>query len=223
MAGTPWSRGPPKALLGQFQGPEGPPGAVRHVVDDGGPAPPVRGVGQAAMDGEGVVQHALPGLQPDGHRVEHGQLLGGQDGLDGLQVLEVEVEDGEGRAVPGPGVGAGDVLDAAVRLVLLLEGHVDGEVLHGDGPRPVGVVLVPGNHPPGARGLHKQLVVPQADGHLGWREGRLVPPAGEAPAAGWPPGLGRAGRPGHGGQGTGASGPGSASTPGTTFHLPPST
>ena len=110
MAGTPLSRGPPKALLGHVPGPEGPPGAVRHVVDDRRPAPPVGGVGQAAVDGEGVVQHALPGLQPDGHRVELGQLLGGQDALDRLQVLEVEVEDGEGRAVPGPSMGAGDVL-----------------------------------------------------------------------------------------------------------------
>ena len=53
------------------------------------------------------MEDGLSSLQLDGDWLEHGQLLRGQDGLDGLKVLEVEVKDGQGPTAPGPPVGEG--------------------------------------------------------------------------------------------------------------------
>jgi len=60
-------------------------------------------------------------------------------------------------------VAAGDVLEAAVINGAVVQGDPAGEVLHGLGAGPVGIVLVPGDYAAMMRGLAEELIVPEAD------------------------------------------------------------
>ena len=77
-----------------------------------------------AVNEEGMVEGALTTLEFDGDRIEGGFLFIIEHGLYGFHVA---CETGNGEQ--GPGVGGGDVVEAAIFLVGIVEANPAGEVL----------------------------------------------------------------------------------------------
>ena len=106
-----------------------------------------------------MVEGGVSSGEGNGDGVEGGLLFGGEDGLYRLHV-SCQTSDGE----QGPGVAFGNVLQAAVFLGGFVESYPAGEVVHGLGAGPVGIVLVPCHHAAVVGGFAEELVVPEAYG-----------------------------------------------------------
>src|SRR5262245_44274642 len=61
---------------------------------------------------------------------------------------------------------AGNVMHAAVVAFACVESDPAGEMRHGLGARPVGIILMPSNDAAVLRRLAKQLIVPKANGAI---------------------------------------------------------
>src|SRR5947208_812682 len=62
-----------------------------------------------------------------------------------------------------PAVAAGDIVNAAVFARAFVQADPAGEMGHGLGAGPIGIVLMPGHDAAVLRGLTEKLVVPEAD------------------------------------------------------------
>ena len=56
-----------------------------------------------------------------------------------------------------------DIMKTAIFLVGVIERNPASEMIHGTGPRPVGIVLVPSNHSAVMRRFTEKLVVPESN------------------------------------------------------------
>ena len=134
--------------------------SVEDHIDDDGPAGIFRPVFCRPVKGERVVKDPVSGWYLGQERTVKGFALAVVEHLAGGVHLPGQACDGQ----ESPAVTAGNVLQAAVIGVCIIERDPAGEVGHGLGPGPVGIVLVPGNKTSMLRWFNKELVVEEPNG-----------------------------------------------------------